>query len=244
MGTDIACRAAREVASVHLFIANKCYSSWSLRPWLVLRAFDLPFTETIIPLDLPDTAARIGEISGAGRVPVLIDGETKVWESLAIIEYLAETYPELAIWPRDTSARAHARAAAAEMHAGFTGLRSACPMNLAKRYRRRDRGYEVAGDVARIEEVWREARQKFGQSAGGSFLYGAFCAADAMYAPVITRLDTYDIAVQSDTREYMDAVLAHPSFVTWRRAGLQEDWVVPSDEIDEEPLEDLRPHLS
>lgn len=229
---------------MHLYIANKCYSSWSLRPWILLREFDIPFAETIIPLDEPDTAARIQAISAAGRVPVLVDGVVKIWESLAILEYIAERFPDKPVWPRAPAARAHARAISSEMHAGFMALRGACPMNLAKRYHRRDRGPGVAGDVARITAIWQEARGSFGQAAGGDFLYGAFSAADAMYAPVVTRLDTYDVAVSSAARDYMDAVLAHPAFVAWRAAALKEDWIVPSDEVDEEPAENLRPHLS
>lgn len=229
---------------MHLYIANKLYSSWSLRAWMLLKAFGLTFEETIIPLDQPDTAGRIQAISGAGRVPVLVDGDVKVWESLAIVEYAHECLPAPGVWPADRAARAHARAVAAEMHASFTGLRSVCPMNLGKRYARRDRGADVAADVVRLEAIWREARKSFGQAHGGPYLYGAFSAADAMYAPVVTRLDTYDIAVDADTRAYMDTILAHPAFVEWRESGLAETWIVPSDEIDEAPIVNLRPHVT
>ena len=142
------------------------------------------------------------------------------------------------VWPRDPQARAMARSIAAEMHAGFAGLRSACPMNLGKRFGERDRGTAVARDVARITEIFREARGRFG--AGGPFLFGAFSAADAMYAPVVTRLDTYAIAVDPVSRDYMDAVLALPAYQAWLEAALKEPWVLPHDEVDEKPIAVLR----
>ncbi len=191
---------------MHVYIGNKLYSSWSLRGWLLLAAFDIPFEETIIPLDEPDTAQKIQAVSPAGRVPVLIDGEITVWESLAIAEYLHDKFPDRQIWPRDAAARAHARAISSEMHAGFAALRGACPMNLGKRYQRRDRGGDVDADVARIEDVWREARAEFGSQTSEPFLYGKFSAADAMYAPVATRLDTYDFDVQAVTDAYVQAI--------------------------------------
>ena len=227
---------------MHLYIGNKLYSSWSLRGWLLLAAFDIPFEETIIQLDQPDTASRIRAVSQAGRVPVLIDGEITVWESLAIAEYLNDKFADARIWPHDRAARAHARAISSEMHAGFMALRNACPMNLGKRYARRARGSDVDADVARVEEIWREARTRFGAASGEPFLYGKFSAADAMFAPVATRLDTYDFDVQPDTAAYIDAIKAHPAFVDWRSAALREPWIVPSDEVDEEPVEVLRQH--
>lgn len=218
-----------------LVIGNKLYSSWSLRPWILMRHLGIPFEEVLVPLDRPDTKARILEHSPAGKVPVLVDGVATVWESLAIIDHLADLYPESDVWPREDAARAHARSIAAEMHAGFQKLRAALPMNLGKRYAHRDRGEGVAADVARVVAVWREARTRFG--AGGPFLFGkAFGAADAMYAPVVTRLDTYSWPVDPDTRAYMDAVLALPAFVAWRDAALEEEWVIAHDEVDEEPI--------
>lgn len=220
---------------MHLFIANKLYSSWSLRPWMVMRAFDIPFEETVIPLYQPDTKERVRKVSPSGKVPCLTDGDVKVWESLAIIEYLGEKFPEKAIWPRDPKARAHARAAANEMHAGFQALRSACPMNLGKRFARKDRGAAMEADVARITSLWREAGQLFG--SGGPFLYGAFSAADAMFAPVATRFDTYQIEVEPDIRAYMDAIFLHPAFIAWREAALEEPWVISPYDEGETPVE-------
>ncbi|MGE0231713.1 MAG: glutathione S-transferase family protein [Flavobacteriaceae bacterium] len=210
---------------MHLYLANKLYSSWSLRPWLLMTALGIPFDETVIAMAFPDTRQKMLEVSPTGKMPCLHDGEVRVWESLAIIDYVADNFPDKPVWPAEKAARAHARAAAAEMHAGFTTLRGACPMNLGKRFAPRDLGPDVAADVARIEALWAEARGKFGR--GGDFLYGNFCAADAMYAPVVTRLDTYQIPVMPETRAYMDAVLNHPAFVKWRAAGLAEPWTLP-----------------
>ncbi|TBW34049.1 glutathione S-transferase family protein [Siculibacillus lacustris] len=214
-----------------LVIANKRYSSWSLRPWLVATHFGIAFDEVGVLLDKPDTKATILRWSPSGRVPCLIDGDVRVWETLAIIEWLAERHPEHAVWPRDPAARAHARAISSEMHAGFTGLRSACPMNLGRRFSWAPRGGAAAAvDVARIVELWRDARARFG--AAGPFLYGAFSAADAMYAPVVTRLDTYAWPLDPDIRAYVDAVLTLPAFLAWKAAADLETEVVPSDEVD------------
>ena len=198
---------------LHLVIGNKRYSSWSMRPWLVLKAFDIPFDETVVPLKQPETRAQILQFSPTGKVPVLIDGDTRVWESLAIIEYLADIFPDKGIWPKDVVARAHARAIASEMHAGFQPLRQTLPMNVGERYAVPMPSDELKANIDRIENIWHEARAKFG--AGGRFLYGAFSAADAMYVPVVTRFETYRIPVASDTRLYMHAVTAHPAVKAW-----------------------------
>lgn len=220
---------------MHLIIANKLYSSWSLRPWLVMTAFGIPFEETVIPMHQPDSKARMLAVSPTGKVPCLRDGDVTVWESLAIIEHLAERFPEKPIWPKDAKARAHARAASSEMHAGFQALRKACPTNLGKRFAYKDRGPAAAEDVTRLAALWREARSAFAD--GKPFLYGDFCAADAMYTPVVTRLDTYQIDVDADVRAYMDAVLSHPAFIAWRDAALQEPWRIAHYEEGETPVE-------
>ncbi len=225
-----------------LVIANKVYSSWSLRPWILMRHHGLAFDEAFVPLEQPDTRERILAYSPAGKVPILIEGETRVWESIAIMETLAERHPELPIWPRDPAARALARSIAAEMHAGFRPLRIAMPMNLGKRFAHRDRGPEVAADVARVIEIWKDARDRFG--AGGPFLFGAeFGAADAMYAPVVTRLDTYGWPVDAQTRAYMDAILGLPAFKEWLEGAMRESWILRHDEIDEIPIADLRKNI-
>ena len=223
-----------------LLIGNKCYSSWSLRAWLLMRATGIAFTEQLVLLDEPGFKEAIFAVApdSGGTVPTLVDGEIAVWETLAICEYLHDTQPEAGIWPRDKAARAHARAISSEMHAGFTALRGACPMNLGKRFAARDRGPGVARDVERLTGLWRRARERFG--AGGPFLYGAFSAADAMYAPVVTRLDTYGIVVDPVSRDYMQAVLALPAYREWLAAALVEPWIVAQDEVDEPVLVNLR----
>jgi glutathione S-transferase len=220
-----------------LVIANKCYSSWSMRPWLLLKQLGIAFDEITVPLDLPDTKARVLKHSPAGKVPILIDGDVTVWETIAIMEYVGEAYGA-PVWPADRKARAMARSIAAEMHSGFSALRSACPMNLGKKFAQKDRGEAVARDVARFSEIVRQAREQFG--AGDPFLFGAFSAADAMYAPLVTRLDTYSIALDATTRAYADAILILPAFQEWRSAAMEEEWIVEADEVDEEAIEDYR----
>jgi glutathione S-transferase len=221
-----------------LLIGNKLYSSWSLRPWILLKAFDLPFEEVQIWLDKPDTKQSIlaAAPNGNGKVPCLIDGECVVWESIAILDHMAEKFPDMAVWPRDRKARAHARSVAAEMHAGFQSIRAACPMNLGKSYAPRDRGEGVARDVARVTAIFREARERFGQLASGPYLYGAFSAADAMYAPMVTRLDTYGIELDPVSAAYAKAILSHPAFRAWREAALLETDILDHDEVDEPPV--------
>jgi glutathione S-transferase len=219
-----------------LVIANKCYSSWSLRPWLLMKQLGIPFDEIVIPLDLPDTKAKVLAHSPAGKVPILIDGDVTVWESISIMEYIGDAFAP--VWPSDRDARAMARSVAAEMHAGFSALRSACPMNLGRKFAQKDRGEAVARDVARFSEIVRQARERFG--AGGPFLFGAFSAADAMYAPLATRLDTYCIAIDATTRAYVDAILALPAFQEWRSAALKEEWIVDADEVDEDAIDNYR----
>lgn len=229
-----------------LVIANKNYSSWSLRPWLVLTQFGIPFEEVLIPFgqtfDDPEWKRAIAAFTPAGKVPALIDGEIQVWESLSIIEYVADRHPELAIWPRDPAARAMARSISAEMHAGFPNLRGACPMNLAWLHPARDRGAKLAADVARIAMIWREARARFG--ADGPFLFGAFSAADAMFAPVTARFSGYSIAFDSVSASYVEAVQATRGYQSWRLGALAEPWIIAEDEAKEPVVTDFRPHLS
>ncbi len=227
------------MSDLHLIIANKLYSSWSLRPWLAMTVLGVPFRETVIPLRHDDTSGRILAHSPTGKVPALVDGDLTVWESLAILEYLADTFPDAGIWPRERNARAHARAIASEMHAGFQALRAGCPMNLARHFKPKDHGAAVTADVARIAAIWAEARARYGARATGAdagpFLYGRFSGADAMYAPVVTRLDTYRLPVAKNTRAYMDAVLALPAFKAWHTAALAEPWRIPDYETGHSP---------
>ena len=167
-------------------------------------------------------------------VPILVDRDITVWESIAIMDYLAERFPDKAVWPKDLKARTFARVISNEMHAGFRGLRGACPMNIRKRYAAMDRGELVAKDVARITHLWTTALTEFGKPSGqGPFLFSAFTAADAMFAPVVTRLHTYSIKVDPVIRAYMDAVLASSAFMAWHTDAMAEQWIVAHDEVDE-----------
>lgn len=218
------------MSKLHLVIGNKNYSSWSMRPWMALSMAGIPFRELVIPLDTPETAGLIAQHSAAGRVPVLYHGRQKVWESLAIMEYLAELFPEKHLWPKALAARAMARAVSHEMHAGFHALRNSCPMNMRRPKKPVQMSEAILKDIARIETIWRECRAKFGK--GGKFLFGRFSIADAMYAPVVSRLDTYTIKVADDTQSYMHTIMHTEAFTAWREAALKETWIVPSDEVD------------
>jgi glutathione S-transferase len=215
---------------LRLIIGNKNYSSWSLRPWFAMTVAGIPFEEEVVPMNTPEFKARVGAVSPTGRVPTLIDGDVAIWESLAILEYLNEKCPQAQLWPQDAKARAHARAIANEMHAGFVPLRRACPMNLWRPVTAPHLAPDVQANVARIDAMWTECRTRFG--GRGPFLFGAFSAADAMYAPVVSRFRTYGIAVGPDARRYMDAVFALPAWQAWQAAAVREPWVLPHDEPD------------
>lgn len=210
--------------SLILVIANKTYSSWSFRPWILMRHLGIPFEEIVIPLAQENTRAEILRHSPSGKCPVLHDGKITVWDSLAILEYLAETNPQLPVWPRERPARAQARALAAEMHSGFMGLRSACPMNMRRAAARRELTEEARADTARLENAFAETRAAFGH--GGPFLFGDFSAADAMFAPVVNRLHIYDVAVSDGTLSYMKAIMALPAWQEWQRQAQSEPWVI------------------
>jgi glutathione S-transferase len=213
-----------------LIIGNKNYSSWSFRPWLALKVAGISFEEEVISLDDPNFKSRVGRISGTGKVPALADGAVQVWESLAILEYLAEKFPQALLWPAESAARAEARAVAAEMHAGFVPLRRHLPMNMWRPVRRRELTPQVQADITRIEAMWTNCRTRFG--AGGEFLFGSFGAADAMYAPVVSRFHTYGVELGGVARDYMDAVMALSAWSEWKVAALAEPWVLPEDEVD------------
>jgi glutathione S-transferase len=215
---------------LRLIIGNKNYSSWSFRPWIAMKVADIPFDEEVISLNAPDFKARVTKVSGTGKVPALTDGDVQVWESLAILEYLAEKWPQARLWPSDPAARAQARAIAAEMHAGFVPLRRELPMNFWRPVKSRALTPEAQANVRRIDGMWTDCRNRFG--VGGSFLFGAFGAADAMYAPVVSRFATYGVEVSPGARNYMDAVMALPAWAEWRAAALKEPWVLAEDEVD------------
>ena len=205
-----------------LVIGNKNYSSWSMRPWLAMRASGIAFEEVFIPLYTDDKADRdrILSFSRSGKVPSLVDGDITVWDSLAIIEYLAERFPEARLWPEDRAARAHARSISAEMHSGFLPLRNECGMNLHRPVGPVALSADATANIARIEEIWRDCRQRYGSR--GPFLFGEFTGADAMYAPVVHRFRTYAIEVGAEAKAYMGTMMALPAFREWTEAGLAE----------------------
>jgi glutathione S-transferase len=224
-------RISREQAmGLHLVIGNKNYSSWSFRPWLAMKVARIAFEETVISLDAPDFKARVTALSGAGKVPVLVDGDIRVWESLAILEYLAEKFPRAGLWPQQTDARTYARAVASEMHAGFLPLRRHLPMNVWRPVKHRALDDGAAADVARIDAIWSHCRARFCER--GPFLCGAFGAVDAMYAPVVWRFHTYAVAVSAQAQSYMRAIMALPAWLEWRDAARREPWVLAQDEVD------------
>lgn len=196
-----------------LVIGNKNYSSWSLRPWLALKHTGAPFREVRIPLYTAGYKEEVLKYSPSGKVPCLVDGRTVVWDSLAICEYLAERFPQAGLWPADRDARAVARAVSAEMHAGFSQVRTHMGMNARRRISGRPRPREVHEEIERIQEIWRTCRTQYG--AAGPFLFGSFSIADAMYAPVVTRFVTYEVDVTPLTRRYMETVLALPAMQAW-----------------------------
>ena len=214
--------------ALKLIIGNKNYSSWSLRPWIAMKVAGIPFEEVVIPLYEGDWKAQVAKHTPAGKVPVLVDGDATIWESLAILEHLADKFPQADLWPKDAAARSHARAISAEMHAGFAPLRQNCPMNMWLPPKPRPQSEEVMADVRRIEESWRECLGRW----RGPFLFGKFGAADAMYAPVVSRFYTYGLPVSERTLGYMDRVRALPAWQEWHEACLKEPWVMPHYEPD------------
>ncbi|TCB64756.1 glutathione S-transferase family protein [Acinetobacter sp. ANC 4178] len=214
---------------LELYIANKNYSSWSMRPWLVLKAFEIPFQEHVIYFDRERSIGtfkqKLSAISDNAKVPILVDQDLKIWDSLAICEYLAEQYPEYALWPKDQAQCARARSISAEMHSGFSQLRTLCGMNIRAQLaevgqRLWAEDSELRQDVARIEQIWAERPDP------DAFLCGAFSIADAFYAPIVMRFKTYALPVSASSQRYMQNMLQHPAVQAWVEAAMVEGrWV-------------------
>jgi glutathione S-transferase len=215
------------MAPLTLVIGNKTYSSWSLRAWILLKHLGLAFDEMVIPLDTPQTRELLEAQGPSGRVPVLHHGELQLWDSLAICEYAAELTGRG--WPRDTAARAVARAVSAEMHSGFTTLRSLWPMNARARNRHNAVPAALTADIERIDELWNDCRSRFGQS--GPWLFGEYSVADAMYAPVVLRFNTYGARISPTARWYMATVLEDAALQEWLQGAKQEPWTIEADEV-------------
>jgi glutathione S-transferase len=217
--------------TLQLVIGNKNYSSWSMRPWVALKAGNIAFEEVFIPLYTGAAdKQRILGFSRGGKVPILIDGDITVWDSLAIVEYAAERFPEAKLWPEDRARRAHARSISAEMHSGFMALRNECGMNLHQPVRKKLLSDAARADIARIQQSWSECREHYAGS--GPYLFGAFSAADAMYAPVVHRFLTYEIDVTPEVRSYMDAMQVQPAFRQWTEQALAETILIERFETD------------
>src|SRR5450432_1646286 len=211
--------------ALKLVIGNKNYSSWSMRPWLALRANRIAFDEVFIPLYTGEAdKKRLLDFTKSGKVPVLVDGDVTVWDSLAIIEYVAERFPNARLWPEDRARRAHARSISAEMHSGFVALRTECGMNLHRPVGTITLSADAHANIARIQQIWIECRERYGKF--GPFLFGAFGGADAMFAPVVHRFRTYAIAVEPEAQDYMNTVMSLPAFQEWTTAGLAETLVI------------------
>ncbi|WP_300377769.1 glutathione S-transferase [Henriciella sp.] len=210
---------------MRLFLSgNLNYSSWSIRALLMARHVGLDIEEEIVPLDFPETSERLASVSPNRKVPLLVWDDETVWDSLAIIEWLAERFPDKNVWPQSSKARARARAISAEMHSGFPALRKACPMDIRSRHETPELTETLTGDIARVDRIWTETREHFGE--GGPFLFGEWSAADAVYAPVVTRFQTYDLPRTDRAQAYMDAVLAHPLMVELAAQAEDEPWMI------------------
>ena len=206
------------MSDFHIYIGYRTLSSWSMRGWLPMKKSGVPFEETLIRYRTLEGKSQLNQVSPTGKVPFLVhkrEGrEIKVWDSLAIGEYLAETLPAARLWPQDPAARALARSISAEMHSGFRPLREHLGMALLERLRNPNNP-QANADIARIEKIWREARETWGKTAGGPFLFGHWTVADAMYAPVVTRFRTYGVKLGATGAAYMEAVLVDPDFRAW-----------------------------
>lgn len=213
--------------NIKLFIANKKYSSWSLRPWILLKVKAIKFEEQLVPLDFETGNQRYKDFNPAGKVPALQHGELAVWDSLAIMEYVAELYPEKNLWPKDSKARAHARSIVAEMHSGFIDLRNECPMNMCREPSKISVSDGVKNDVQRIEAIWADCLEKY----QGPFLFGEFSIADAMYAPVVNRLYAYDFDCKLSSKTYCDTMKSLDAWQTWQRDANEEPWVIDRAEL-------------
>jgi glutathione S-transferase len=210
--------------SLTLVIGNQNYSSWSFRPWFAMKVAGIPFKEAVISLYVPGSREKVLAASPSGKVPALIDGDLHVWDSLAIMEYLNEKFPDRKLWPQDAATRAHARSVSAEMHSSFASLRTDLTMNFRRKPGVVRRTEATLADIARIQQSWEDCRARYGGM--GPFLFGAFSIADAMYAPVVSRFRTYEVKVSTPARAYMDAVAALPAWREWADAAAKEEWVL------------------
>ncbi len=217
------------MSELTLIIGNKNYSSWSLRAWIALKQMEIPFTEKLIRLFDENWPTEIAKVSPSKKVPALIDGDLTICETLAILEYIHELYPEKGLWPTDLKARAMARSVSAEMHAGFGALRNHMPMNMRKDLKGMGKGPGVDEDIKRITEIWLSCRHQYGQS--GDFLFGNFTNADAMFAPIVSRFKTFGVKLDPISQAYCEAIINTHGFKQWEAEALEETWIIEQDEI-------------
>ncbi len=216
------------MSELHLITGNKNYSSWSLRAWICLKHLGIPFRETLVTLDQAQFKEQVARYGPTGRVPVLLDGELSIWDSLAICEYAAEVAGRG--WPADRAARAIARSVCAEMHSGFTSLRAQWPMNARARNRHTVLTAELQADLGRIDAIWSDCRRRFGRD-GGAWLFGRYTVADAMYAPVVLRFNTYGAPLSETAQAYVATALEDAALQEWLRDAQNEPWTIPHDEV-------------
>ncbi|HZO22248.1 MAG TPA: glutathione S-transferase family protein [Steroidobacteraceae bacterium] len=216
------------MSELHLITGNKNYSSWSLRAWICLKHLGIPFRETLVRLDQAQFKEQVARYGPTGRVPVLLDGELSIWDSLAICEYAAEVAGRG--WPADRAARAIARSVCAEMHSGFTSLRAQWPMNARARNRHTVLTAELQADLGRIDAIWSDCRRRFGRD-GGAWLFGRYTVADAMYAPVVLRFNTYGAPLSETAQAYVATALEDAALQEWLRDAQNEPWTIPHDEV-------------
>lgn len=214
------------MSDLTLYIGNKNYSSWSFRPWIGLKVAGIEFEEKLVPFDMAAGNPKFKEFSPTGKVPVLVDGDLVIAESLAILDHVGRKFPETGLWPSDERVRTQVMAASCEMLGGFSAIRNQCPMNMRRPIKRLEQDAALAKDVARIEELWSGSLNRF----GGEFLFGEFSIADAMFAPVVNRLDVYELTSNGQIRSYMDRVKSLEAWQEWEIAGKKEPWIVEEDE--------------
>lgn len=214
------------MSDLTLYIGNKNYSSWSFRPWIGLKVAGIDFAEKLVPFEKGAGNPRYKEFSPTGKVPVLVDEDLVIAESLAILDHVARKYPETGLWPRDERIRSLAMAASCEMLGGFPALRNQCPMNMRRPIKKLEQDAALAKDVARIEALWSENLHNF----GGEFLFGEFSIADAMFAPVVNRLEVYELTENLQIRAYMERMKSLQAWQDWETAGINEPWIVEEDE--------------
>lgn len=214
------------MSDLTLYIGNKNYSSWSFRPWIGLKVAGISFDERLVPFEMAAGNPKFKEFSPTGKVPVLVDGDLVIAESLAILDHVARKFPDTHLWPSDENIRTLAMAASCEMLGGFSAIRNQCPMNMRRPIKKFEQDAALAKDVARIEALWSQSLNKF----NGEFLFGTFSVADAMFAPVVNRLDVYELTSNEQIRAYMDRVKALKAWKEWELAGINEPWIVEEDE--------------